>query len=244
MPRVPAHDTDTAPAASRDALKRLEASMGKVLNIFGSMARSPAVLNGLVGLEDALAEHATLSEAHKQAIRLAVAGRQDCHYCQSAYTTAGRAAGLTEGQTIELRSGGASFDGALDALIGFAVEAFDSRGHVRCHLAAHPAGRMARRSAARGVRQRRPHLPDHRVQPPGRHRAGPASGGGSGTVRPVPSPAAGRGALPTGGRVVPPAADRRGRVRSTSPPPRRGDVHDHPAGLDRLDARVAPDPTG
>ena len=130
MPRIPAHDLDSAPEGSRDTLKQLEAAKGKLLNIFGGMAHSPAVLNGFAGLEGALAEHGTLSEAHKQAIRLAIAGYQDCHYCQSAYTMAGKAAGLTEEQTVELRRGSASFDDALDALVRFAVEAFDQRGHV------------------------------------------------------------------------------------------------------------------
>ena len=130
MPRIPVHDVDSAPEASRDTLKQLEAAKGKLLNIFGGMAHSPAVLNGFAGLEGALADHGTLTEAHKQAIRLAIAGYQDCHYCQSAYTLAGKSAGLTEEQTVELRGGSASFDDALDALVRFAREGFDGRGHV------------------------------------------------------------------------------------------------------------------
>lgn len=130
MPRVPIHDLDTAPVDSHDALKQLEAAKGKLLNIFGGMAHSPAVLNSFAAVEGALADDATLIEADKQAIRLAVAGYQDCHYCQSAYTMAAKAAGLTEEQTVELRSGTASFDTALDALVRFAREAFDRRGHV------------------------------------------------------------------------------------------------------------------
>lgn len=131
MPRTPVHDVETAPPASREALKELEASKGKLLNIFGAMAHAPAVLNGFAALEGALVEHGTLTGGQKQAIRLAVAGYQDCHYCQSAYTLAAKAAGLTEEQTVELRDGRASFDPALDALVRLAVEAFDRRGHVR-----------------------------------------------------------------------------------------------------------------
>jgi AhpD family alkylhydroperoxidase len=130
MPRVPSHDPDTAPVASRDALKQLEAAKGKRLNIFSEMAHSPALLNAYAALEGALAEHGTLTEADKQAIRLAVAGAQNCRYCQSAYTLAAKAAGLTEEQTVELRGGTASFDDALDALVRFAREAFDAHGHV------------------------------------------------------------------------------------------------------------------
>lgn len=130
MPRVPVHDLDTAPVASRDTLKQLEAAKGKLLTIFSEMAHSPALLNGYAALEGALAEHGTLTEADKQAVRLAVAGLADCHYCQSAYTVAAKAAGLTEEQTVELRQGSASSDDALDALVRFAREAYDRRGHV------------------------------------------------------------------------------------------------------------------
>jgi len=42
MPRIPVHTTSSAPEGSRDALKALEASFGKVLH--GEMAHSPVVL--------------------------------------------------------------------------------------------------------------------------------------------------------------------------------------------------------
>ena len=45
MTRLPVHSVDSAPEASRDALKALEARVGKVLTIYGGMAHSPAVLS-------------------------------------------------------------------------------------------------------------------------------------------------------------------------------------------------------
>lgn len=130
MARVPVHDLDTAPADSHDTLKQLEAKNGKVLNIFGEMAHSPAVLNAFAAFEAALTDHGTLTEADKQAVRLAVSGYHECHYCQSAYTVAAKAAGLTEEQTVEVRGGTASFDDALDALLRLVREATDRRGYV------------------------------------------------------------------------------------------------------------------
>lgn len=130
MPRTPLHDRDSAPADSRDALEKLEATNGQALNIFGHMAHSPAMLNAFAALESALSEHATLPESDKQAVRLAVSGYHDCRYCQSAYTLAAKAAGLTDEHTVELRQGTASFDPALDALVRFARAAVDGRGEV------------------------------------------------------------------------------------------------------------------
>jgi hypothetical protein len=46
MPRLPVHSVETAPVTSRDALKHLEGRYGRVLNIHGEMAHSPAVLTG------------------------------------------------------------------------------------------------------------------------------------------------------------------------------------------------------
>jgi hypothetical protein len=53
MTRIPAHAVDSAPEGSRDALKALEARFGKVLNIHGAMAHSPAVHPAIQqGLQD------------------------------------------------------------------------------------------------------------------------------------------------------------------------------------------------
>ena len=51
MPRLPVHSVETAPEECRDALKGLETRTGKVLNIYGEMATSPAVLNAYVAMK-------------------------------------------------------------------------------------------------------------------------------------------------------------------------------------------------
>lgn len=44
MPRVPVHDLDSAPEASRHDLKVLKTRRGRILNIFGGMAHAPTLL--------------------------------------------------------------------------------------------------------------------------------------------------------------------------------------------------------
>jgi hypothetical protein len=51
MARIPVHSVESAPEPSRDSLKALEVTFGKVLNIHGEMAHSPVVLNGLIAVE-------------------------------------------------------------------------------------------------------------------------------------------------------------------------------------------------
>ncbi len=122
MPRIPVHTVDSAPEQSRDALKALESQFGKVLNIHGGMAHSPAVLLAYVALQDVLREHATIDARTREAIALAVGNQDECTYCQSAHTGGGRKAGLSDDEMIAIRRGRADFDPKLDALLVLARE--------------------------------------------------------------------------------------------------------------------------
>lgn len=121
MPRIPVHTVDTAPAASRDALKALESKYGKVLNIHGEMAHSPSVLHAYVALQDVLREHATIDARTREAIALAVGNQDDCDYCQAAHTGGGKAVGLTDDEMIAVRRGRVE-DPKLNALLALARE--------------------------------------------------------------------------------------------------------------------------
>ena len=121
MPRIPVHSVETAPEGSRDALKGLEQKYGKVLNIHGEMAHSPAVLHTYVAVQDVLREHGTLDAATREAIALAVGNEDGCEYCQAAHTRAGSAAGLSDDQMLGIRRGTAH-DPKLDALLRLARE--------------------------------------------------------------------------------------------------------------------------
>ncbi len=122
MPRIPVHTVADAPESTRDELKKLEAKYGKVLNIHGEMAHSPAVLHAYVALQDVLREHGTFDAPTREAIALAVANEDACDYCQAAHTAGGRAAGLSEEQMLAVRRGRADFDPELDALLRLARE--------------------------------------------------------------------------------------------------------------------------
>ena len=130
MPRIPVHSVDSAPEASREALKAMEAKYGKVLNIHGGMAHSPAVLLTYAALQDVLREHATIDARAREAIALAVGNQDECTYCQSAHTGGGKAAGLSAEEMIAIRRGEADFDPQLDALLRLAREYTASVGNT------------------------------------------------------------------------------------------------------------------
>lgn len=129
MTRIPVHTVHTAPDGSRDTLQSLEAQFGKVLNIHGAMAHSPLVLDAYASLQHSIGELSTFDGKTREAIALAVAALDECTYCQAAHTAGGKAAGLTEQDTIDARRG-TSDDPKLSSLLAVVTEQMTSLGNV------------------------------------------------------------------------------------------------------------------
>jgi AhpD family alkylhydroperoxidase len=128
--RVPIHDHDTAPAGSHEPLDNQSRRVGKILNIFGAMANSPALMEMYDLVESHLAKNSNLDNATRQAIHLTVAAVNDCSYCQAAYTGAARAAGFVEDEAVQIRSGSLEDDARLTALLTLVRQVADNRGYV------------------------------------------------------------------------------------------------------------------
>jgi AhpD family alkylhydroperoxidase len=130
MTRTPVHTVESAPEGSRDALKALEAKFGKVLNIHGAMAHSPAVLQTYVAIQQVMQDTGTFDGRTREAIALAVANVDECSYCQAAHTAGGKAAGLSEQETIDIRRGQVE-DPKLGALLALVREQTGDVGTVQ-----------------------------------------------------------------------------------------------------------------
>lgn len=122
MPRIPVHTVDSAPHDSRDELKSLEATFGRVISIHGEMAHSPAVLQSYVAIQQVIADYGSFDGRTREAIALAVANVDECAYCQAAHTAGGKAAGLSHDEMILVRRGTVDSDPKLDALLTLARE--------------------------------------------------------------------------------------------------------------------------
>jgi AhpD family alkylhydroperoxidase len=129
MTRIPVHTVESAPAASRDTLKGLAAQFGKVLNIHGAMAHSPVVLDAYASLQHSISELGTFDGKTREAIALTVAAIDQCSYCQAAHTAGGKAAGLSEQDTIDARRATSS-DPQLAALLAVVKEQMTDLGNV------------------------------------------------------------------------------------------------------------------
>jgi AhpD family alkylhydroperoxidase len=123
-------DVDSAPDASRDALKRQSERLGKMLDIFGAMAHSPAVMNLYDTMENLLGDVSNLDAATREAIHLTVANVNECGYCQAAFTGAAKKHGFSEEQTVQIRKGRVDGDDKLSALLSVARAIAGTKGHV------------------------------------------------------------------------------------------------------------------
>lgn len=131
MPRVPVHAMDDAPEAARETLRQLAGRTGRLLNIHAEMAHAPVVLAAYQGIRQAIAEHGSFDARTREAIALAVAAVDECAYCQSAHTAAGRAAGWSLEQTVAIRVGKPDVDPVLDPLLALAREMTADTGNVQ-----------------------------------------------------------------------------------------------------------------
>ena len=127
MPRIRPVTAETKPE-SADILNGVKKKMGKVPNIIGTMANSPAVAKSYLNFSGAMAESSLPAELREQ-IALVVGQTNNCNYCVSAHSYLGNAAGLSEEQVLAARKG-QSEDGQRQAALTFAKQVVEKKGFV------------------------------------------------------------------------------------------------------------------
>jgi uncharacterized peroxidase-related enzyme len=127
MPNINPVDADRAGPAA-DIVEAVKAKVGRVPNIFATMARSPAVLEGFLAFNGAL-DSGLLSPALREQIALAVAGANGCNYCASAHTAVARGAGVDRVEAA-LNLDGTATEPRTDAVLKFAGAVVASRGRL------------------------------------------------------------------------------------------------------------------
>lgn len=128
MPRLDAIDVGTATGKTRGLLDQVHKKLGFIPNMMRTMAVSPAVLEGYLGLSGALAG-GTLGPKVREQIALAVGEANGCQYCVSAHTAMGKRLGMTEAE-LEASRDGASRDPRVGAALAFARALVEQRGDI------------------------------------------------------------------------------------------------------------------
>ena len=128
MSRIHPVDRDTPDEGTRRNFAAIEQLLGSVPGSMRTMAHSPAVLGGYLGLSGAL-RRGLLPGGLQEQIALAIAEANGCDYCLSAHAALGARAGLSPEQIDESRDGHAA-EAKAAAALRFARALLDRRGDV------------------------------------------------------------------------------------------------------------------
>jgi uncharacterized peroxidase-related enzyme len=123
------HTPESAPEASRAALQQLEERIGFIPNLAGTIAESPAALQGFGAMQAAL-RPTTLSQLEREVVALTVSLENSSTYAMAAHSTFAQGAGAGEEILAALRSGDDIPDARLQALQEFTRTLLRERGHV------------------------------------------------------------------------------------------------------------------
>ncbi|MEE1815798.1 alkylhydroperoxidase [Streptomyces sp. SP18ES09] len=126
--RLPALAPEQAPGRARELLTELVQRHGTVGEMVSTMAHSPALLDGCLGLSRAM-KRVRIPRALSEKLSLAVQEWIGCGTCREAHQEAGRAAELTA-TDIEPARQGTSTDPREAALIGLALRVLAEPGSL------------------------------------------------------------------------------------------------------------------
>lgn len=140
MPRIDPIALDKTDEATATALSGVKAKLGFLPNLFTTLAREPAALEGYLKLSGALAK-GRLTARQRELIAIAIAQENECGYCLSAHSAIGRQVGLGARDIQQARLGNAE-DITDRAAVRLALSIVRSRATVSdAELAeAHRAG--------------------------------------------------------------------------------------------------------
>ena len=128
MTRLTPLTPENTSGKTKEVLEAGKKKFGKVPNIAGAMAHSPALLEGYLNLSGAVSG-GTLDAKLREFIALATAERNECYYCLSAHSTMGKMLGINEETLLKSRTE-ESIDPRTDAALTFVRAIVDKKGKV------------------------------------------------------------------------------------------------------------------
>lgn len=128
MSRITAIDPDTATGTTKELLDATQQQLGRLANLYRTLAQSPAALAGYLGFRGALAG-GVLSAQMRERIALLTAAINDCGYCVSAHSLRGAKAGLSNDQLCDTQRS-RDVDPKIEAALQFADSIIQNRGVI------------------------------------------------------------------------------------------------------------------
>ncbi|MGH8779960.1 carboxymuconolactone decarboxylase family protein [Paraburkholderia sp.] len=120
---------ESAPEQSKPVLKQLHEAFGLIPNIAGTMAASPVLINGFIGLFQRV-HTSSLSEEQIQTLLLTNAVTNACEWAVAFHTALALQQGVRHSDVDAIRHGGLPDDARLAALSSLARALIGKRGRV------------------------------------------------------------------------------------------------------------------
>ena len=124
---LPLDPTQASPEIT-SILQVVEAKLGRVPNLFLTLAKAPAALKAYLGASEAIGS-GYLDAQQREVIALAVAEANACDYCLAAHSAIGKMVGL-DADTILLSRSGVPANGRHAALAAFTRALVREQGQV------------------------------------------------------------------------------------------------------------------
>lgn len=129
MARFPVHTLDSAPEASRAALRDVEARFGMIPNLAATMATSPVLIQSFIGIFDKV-HSGSFTEQQIQTVLLTDAVTNRCTWAVALHSALGLQAGLDPADVDAMRAGRSPADKMLGALSTLARTLIEKRGRL------------------------------------------------------------------------------------------------------------------
>jgi alkylhydroperoxidase family enzyme len=129
MERFPIYNLDSAPEASKSALRDVQARFGMIPNLAGAMATSPVLIQSFIGVFDKV-HGGSFTEPQIQTVLLTDAVANGSAWAVALHTALGLQAGLDPADVEAMRAGRSPSDTKLGALSTVARTMIEKRGRL------------------------------------------------------------------------------------------------------------------
>lgn len=130
MTDFPIHTVESAPEASKPLLEKSVAAFGRVPGLHGTMAESPALLEGYQFLHKLFAENTSFDGDELTVVWQTINVEHACHYCVPAHTGIAKMMGIDDAISDALRNETPLPTAKLEALRTFTLQMVRSRGNA------------------------------------------------------------------------------------------------------------------
>jgi alkylhydroperoxidase family enzyme len=129
MQRFPVHTLESAPQASKSALRDVQTRFGMIPNLAGAMATSPVLADAFIGIFDKV-HGGSFNEPQIQTVLLTDAVTNGSAWAVALHTALGLQAGLDPVDVEVMRAGRSPSDQKLGALSTLARTLIEKRGRL------------------------------------------------------------------------------------------------------------------